>query len=411
MVGSHIAGTRSLELKREKNKVLSKEKPLAKIQNARLLEAYEQIAASNPATISAAELCRQLNEAAAAAATVEAPAEESVQHFPAQPPDLPSFSDLSKVGLLGCGTYGHVELVRDEPSGRTYALKTVSKGRIVKQKSQHHVRNERLVLSIVRSPFIMSFHGSYNTEKHIHYLLEPLLGGELMSTYERGVIPYGSEVHARYYIASVALALEHLHSINVICRGVMTEECVLDPQGHLKLCDLGIAKVIVGKTFTTSGAPEYAAPEILEDFAGVSFPADWWALGVMLFDLMAGERPFQASTVMNVMKKVQKGIDRVHFPKAVLPAKHLIRALMRQEPKERLPAKAGGVANLKGHMWFEGFSWASLEGQTMQPPYRPVVQGLEDLSNFDATADEIPEDEPYADEDFRWDGLVGQQAA
>merc|ERR1712083_714259 len=106
----------------------------------------------------------------------------------------------------------------------------------------------------MRSPFIVSFYGTYNRDQFICVLLEPMLGGELYAVYNRYRF-YGSYLHARFYLASVCLALQDLHSVNIIFRDVKPENCVLDSDGHLKLTDFGLAKAVVNRTYTTCGTP------------------------------------------------------------------------------------------------------------------------------------------------------------
>merc|ERR1712107_476455 len=130
------------------------------------------------------------------------------------------------------------------------------------------------------SPFIVQLVQTFNQPQQLHLLMEALLGGELYATYNRQRL-HGNVVCAKFYVASVAYGISHLHMQSVVCRGVKPEDCVLDADGRLKLVDMGLAKIIIGKTFTTCGTPDYFSPEIISG-AGYGFGTDWWSCGVLL---------------------------------------------------------------------------------------------------------------------------------
>merc|ERR1719162_2329143 len=124
---------------------------------------------------------------------------------------------------------------------------------------------------------------------------------------------FGSEKHAKFYAACVAMGLEHMHSRRVIYRDLKLENCLITITGYLRLTDLGIGKVCVGKTYTVCGTTDYFAPETLRQ-TGHNRAVDWWALGVMIFIMMSGRSPFDAPDAMQIYKKIIKGFPKVHFP-------------------------------------------------------------------------------------------------
>merc|ERR1719284_2075716 len=142
--------------------------------------------------------------------------------------------------------------------------------------------------------------------------MEPALGGEIYVIYHRKCF-HGSLNHARYYIASVVLALEHLHERYVIYRDLKPENLLLGAKGHLKVTDMGLAKFTMGKTYTTCGTPEYFAPEVIRS-TGQTRAVDWWTLGILTYELMAGSSPFVADNAMAMYGKVMKGIEKITFP-------------------------------------------------------------------------------------------------
>mmetsp|Transcript_156926 Transcript_156926/g.273150 ORF Transcript_156926/g.273150 Transcript_156926/m.273150 type:complete len:827 (+) Transcript_156926:195-2675(+) len=316
------------------------------------------------------------------------------------------FNDLAAVkgGLLGNGGFGSVQLFEHIPTGECYALKSMSKGHIVKVGMQHAVVNERNVLLCCSSPYIVRLFAAYNWPNTLAFLLELLLGGELYATYMKQNF-WGREEHARYYISVVVLAFEHLHSMRILYRDLKPENIVLDKSGVPKLVDMGLAKRVVGKTHTTCGTPDYFAPEVITG-SGHNHAVDWWALGVMVFELLSGNPPFTAAAPMQIFKNALGGIKRVALPqKCQGEAGNLIKALLKKEPSERLPMRSGGVPNIKKHKWFGSvkYDWAALEQVKMPPPYRPEVKSPKDIGNFNARKEDIPKPVSYVPDGSGWD--------
>jgi serine/threonine protein kinase len=319
-----------------------------------------------------------------------------------KPKDKILRKDLSRIGLLGCGGFGTVELYEHKSSGETYALKGLSKGYIIKTGMQDSVMNEKNILMMTNSPFIIKLHETYNGAQSLYFLLEPALGGELYATYNRKGF-HGSESHAKYYAAGTCLAFEHLHERRIIYRDLKPENLLLTEQGHIKLTDMGLAKFVIGKTYTTCGTPDYFAPELIAS-VGHTNAVDWWTLGILIFELMAGNPPFESAYPMQIYAKVTKGIGKVTFPpKCQGTVGMLVRALLKNEPSERLPMRPGGVANLKSHPWFEGFNWEDMKNNKQTPPYKPVVKSKKDLANFSARPEDRPRQIEYTDPGTGWD--------
>lgn len=313
-----------------------------------------------------------------------------------------AFEELENKGLLGNGGFGCVELFQHSKTGETYALKTMSKGHIVKVGMQNAVINEKNVLMIADSPFIVKLYATYNWQDDIAFLLELLLGGELYATYTREHL-WGSEAHAKFYAAVVICAFEHLHSHFILYRDLKPENVVLNAKGMPKLVDMGLAKRVVGKTYTTCGTPDYFAPEVITG-AGHNHAVDWWTVGILIYELLTGNPPFTASAPMQIFKNVLGGIKRVALPKKCQgPAGHLVKGLLRKEASERLPMRAGGVPNLKSHEWYAKFDWVALDKEEMKPPYRPSVKSETDLGNFSAREEDKPKKVTYNDDGSGWE--------
>jgi serine/threonine protein kinase len=284
-------------------------------------------------------------------------------------------------------------------------MKCLSKGYIIKTGMQESVMNEKNILRMTNSVFIIKLFETYNGSQSLYFLLEPALGGELYATYNRKGL-HGSEPHARYYLAGVVFAFEHLHARRIIYRDLKPENLLLTEHGHLKLTDMGLAKFVVGKTFTTCGTPDYFAPELIMSI-GHTHAVDWWTCGVLLFELLSGHPPFESAYPMQIYAKVMKGIGRVHMPpKCQGPAGDLIKGLLKSEPSERWPMRARGTANIKESKWYTaggGFDWKTMEQLKLTPPYRPVVKSKKDLANFSARKEDMPKQIAYEDPMTGWD--------
>jgi len=139
--------------------------------------------------------------------------------------------------------------------------------------------------------------------------MEPALGGELYNTYKRKGF-HGSEKHARFYVAGVVYAFEHLHSRHIIYRDLKPENLLITDTGHLKVTDMGLAKFLIGKTYTTCGTPDYFAPEVIQS-SGHNHAVDWWTVGILTFELMSGNPPFEAPNPVKTYQLVVKGITEI----------------------------------------------------------------------------------------------------
>mmetsp|Transcript_21313 Transcript_21313/g.49491 ORF Transcript_21313/g.49491 Transcript_21313/m.49491 type:complete len:809 (+) Transcript_21313:73-2499(+) len=310
--------------------------------------------------------------------------------------------DLVRIGLLGCGGFGVVELHEHKLTGNCYALKGLSKGYIVKTGMQESVMNEKNILLMTNSNFIIKLYATYNGTQSLYFLLEAALGGELYATYNRKGF-HGSEKHAQYYISGVVFAFEHLHERRIIYRDLKPENLLLNEFGHTKLTDMGLAKFVIGKTYTTCGTPDYFAPELIAS-TGHTNAVDWWTLGILTFELMSGHPPFESAYPMQIYSKVMKGINKVPFPpKCQGPVGDLIKGLLKKEPSERLPVRPGGTKNVKTCEWYKSYDWDGVRGLTFDPPYKPVVKSKKDIANFSARKEDMPRQIEYKDDGSGWD--------
>jgi len=310
--------------------------------------------------------------------------------------------DLVRIGLLGCGGFGAVELWEHKVSGNTYALKGLSKGFIVKTGMQESVMNEKNILLMTNSTFIIRLYETFNSAQMLYFLMEPALGGELYATYNRKGL-HGREAHAKFYVAGTVCAFEHLHERRIIYRDLKPENLLLTETGSVKLTDMGLAKFVIGKTYTTCGTPDYFAPEIIAS-TGHTNAVDWWMLGILTFELMSGHPPFESQFPMQIYAKVRAGIGKVPFPaKLQGPPETLIKGLLQANASERLPMRPGGTKNVRDAKWYAGFDWDAFAAGAMEPPYKPTVKSKTDIANFQARNEDMPKQIEYRDDGTGWD--------
>ena len=233
-------------------------------------------------------------------------------------------SDFEFLRTLGTGTFGRVFLVKDKRSQKYLAMKVLKKVEIVRLKQVEHVTSERNILIQLRFPFIVSLYGTFQDNRNLYMLMDYVQGGELFSHLRRaGRFP---DDLARFIAVEVVLTFEYLHMRDIVYRDLKPENILLDRTGHVILTDFGFAKRLQDRTWTLCGTPEYLAPEIIQS-KGHGKAVDWWALGVLIYEMLAGYPPFFDDNPFGIYEKILAG--RVQFPPHFNPnAKDLIRRLL-----------------------------------------------------------------------------------
>ena len=226
--------------------------------------------------------------------------------------------DFDFLKLIGRGTFGKVFQVRKRDTHRIYAMKVLSKKEIIAKKEVAHTIGERRILQKgVESPFLVGLKFSFQTERDLYLVTDFKSGGELFWHLQRETkFP---EDRAKFYVAELILALEHLHRYDIVYRDLKPENILLDATGHVALCDFGLSKPDLRTdelTTTFCGTTEYLAPEILLDEQGYSKIVDFWSLGVLLFEMCCGWSPFYAEDTQQMYKNICFG--KVRFPKGVI---------------------------------------------------------------------------------------------
>lgn len=294
----------------------------------------------------------------------------------------PSQFQLLKV--LGQGSYGKVFLVRKirgADRGQLYAMKVLKKATL-KVRDRVRSKMERDILAEVNHPFIVKLHYAFQTEGKLYLILDFLRGGDLFTRLSKEVM--FTEEDVKFYLAELALALDHLHSLGIIYRDLKPENILLDEEGHIKITDFGLSKEAIDhdkRAYSFCGTIEYMAPEVVNR-RGHTQSADWWSFGVLMFEMLTGSLPFQGKDRKETMALILKA--KLGMPQFLSPeVQSLLRALFKRNPANRLGAGPDGVEEIKRHRFFASIDWNKLYRKEMRPPFKPSVGRPEDTFHFD----------------------------
>lgn len=294
--------------------------------------------------------------------------------------------DFQILKLIGKGTFGQVYQVRKKDTRRIYAMKVLQKKVIVQKKEVAHTVGERNILvrtAMADSPFIVGLKFSFQTPTDLYLVTDYMSGGELFWHLQKE--GRFDEKRAKFYIAELILALQHLHMHDIVYRDLKPENILLDANGHIALCDFGLSKANLTKNATTNtfcGTTEYLAPEVLLDEAGYTKMVDFWSLGVLVFEMCCGWSPFYADDTQQMYKNIAFG--KVRFPRDTLTTegRNFVKGLLNRNPKHRLGA-TDDAEELKRHPFFNDIDWEALTKKLITPPFKPKLKSETDTSNFD----------------------------
>lgn len=313
--------------------------------------------------------------------------------------------DLEDIRTLGSGTFGRVKLMRHKITGKPYAMKIMNKSHIVAYKQQVNVMNEKRLMAMCHHPFILQFYKTFKDKNSLYLLTEFVQGGELFSYLHctPGSIGRLQDDHARFYASHVLLVIEYLHERNIVYRDLKPENLLIDSDGYIKVVDFGFAKMIDGRTYTLCGTPEYLAPELVLG-KGHGKGVDYWALGVLIYEMVVGHSPFAASSQsdqMQICRNIVK--EQVRYPSRMNShCKDLISKLLERDVTKRIGLSHGGVRAIRSHPWFSDISWHTMYKKKVVAPYLPSLVDAFDCSRFEAVSD--PDTSAvYKDDGSDWD--------
>ncbi|KAL8250448.1 hypothetical protein R6Q59_034141 [Mikania micrantha] len=323
--------------------------------------------------------------------------------------------DFEIMRVIGKGSFGKVFQVRRKDKSLIngdgdgvigdgiYAMKVMRKDTIIKNNHVDYMKAERDILTKVVHPFIVQLRYSFQTKTKLYLILDFINGGHLFfHLYRQGIF---SEDQARVYTAEIVSAVSHLHKRGIVHRDLKPENILMDADGHVMLTDFGLAKEIDESSRSNSmcGTTEYMAPEILLS-KGHNKNADWWSVGILLYEMLTGKPPFTHSNRKKLQEKIINEKVKL-LPRLSGEAHSLLKGLLQKDPALRLGSGPCGGDDVKNHKWFRAINWKKLESRELQPKFKPNVSGEDCTENFDKcwTAmplDDSPAPTPTAGEHF-----------
>ncbi|XP_034650564.1 atypical protein kinase C isoform X3 [Drosophila subobscura] len=336
------------------------------------------------------------------------------------PPDDPlepgtqrqySLNDFELIRVIGRGSYAKVLMVELRRTRRIYAMKVIKKALVTDDEDIDWVQTEKHVFETASNhPFLVGLHSCFQTPSRLFFVIEFVRGGDLMYHMQRQRrLP---EEHARFYAAEISLALNFLHEKGIIYRDLKLDNVLLDHEGHIKLTDYGMCKEGIRSGDTTStfcGTPNYIAPEILrgEDYG---FSVDWWALGVLLYEMLAGRSPFDlAGASENPDQNTEDYLFQVILEKTIriprslsVRAASVLKGFLNKNPADRLGChRESAFMDIVSHPFFKNMDWELIAQKEVQPPYIPNLDPGDPYvtTNFDAQftrePPELTPDDPH----------------
>ncbi|XP_069351390.1 protein kinase C epsilon type [Eulemur rufifrons] len=293
--------------------------------------------------------------------------------------------EFNFIKVLGKGSFGKVMLAELKGKDEVYAVKVLKKDVILQDDDVDCTMTEKRILALARKhPYLTQLYCCFQTKDRLFFVMEYVNGGDLMFQIQRS--RKFDEPRSRFYAAEVTSALMFLHQHGVIYRDLKLDNILLDAEGHCKLADFGMCKegILNGVTTTTfCGTPDYIAPEILQELEyGPS--VDWWALGVLMYEMMAGQPPFEADNEDDLFESILH--DDVLYPVWLSKeAVSILKAFMTKNPHKRLGCVAAqnGEDAIKQHPFFKEIDWVLLEQRKIKPPFKPRIKTKRDVNNFD----------------------------
>jgi serine/threonine protein kinase len=300
-----------------------------------------------------------------------------------------SYQDFEPLKLIGTGSFGKVLLVKYNSNNNLYAMKVLNKSQIKLKKQEENTKNERDLMVKLNNPFILSIKFAFQDESKLYIVSEFLQGGDLFYHLHHSTINLTEEV-AKFYIIELILGLEFLHQNNVIFRDLKPENILLDSEGHIRISDFGLSKILENsrdKAYTLCGTLKYLAPEILKN-KGYEKSVDWWSLGCIFYEMLMGHLPFKING--NVIDP-EVFEEKIKFNDNMNPLLvDLISQLLAVNPKKRIGYGDSDAKKIKEHQYFNDVDWNKYLNKEIEPPFVPKLDGDMDLRYFDKSFTDEP---------------------
>jgi len=301
--------------------------------------------------------------------------EDLLESFLANKDDNPfgiklKVTDFQKLKLLGKGSFGEVYLVKFKKNNKLYAMKILDKNDIIEKHQEEHTKIERDLLTRINCPFIVNIKFAFQDKDNLYIITDFMQGGELFFHLHKE--KRFKDEKAKFYIIEIILAIEYLHKNKMLYRDLKPENVLIDTNGHIKLTDFGLSKIIQKpkeKAYTICGTPQYLAPEVLSD-KGYDCTVDWWSLGCVLYELLVGRSPFRILLGDSLNEDFYK--KKILIPDYVSDeAQDLITKLLIINPLKRLGYGEDGAYKIKQHPYFKGINWDDAWNLKLKPPFIP----------------------------------------